>query len=76
MLSGCGSSSQQKNGLGTTSNEGKPETAASGSYTVTDLTGTKVTFNTKPKNAYKYLLLTTHKVHSFLTSFNSLSFDI
>ena len=68
LLSGCSSSSQQKNGSGTTSNEGKTQTAASGSYTVTDLTGTKVTFNAKPKKILTFAMYTDQVVLGLVTS--------
>ena len=68
LIFGCGSSSQQKNGSGTTSNEGKPEVAASGSYSVTDLTGTKVTFNAKPKKILTFAMYTDQIVLGLVTS--------
>ena len=68
LIFGCGSSSQQKNGPGTTSNEGKTKTAASGSYTVTDLTGTKVTFNAKPKKILTFAMYTDQIVLGLVTS--------
>ena len=59
VLSGCSSSPQSQS---------KQETNTTGSYSVTDLTGTKVTFPSKPKRILTFAMYTDQIVLGLVTS--------
>ena len=63
---GCGSPSQQKNDTGSVTN--KQEAGLTASYTITDLTGAKVTFSAKPKKILTFSMYTDQIVLGLVTS--------
>ena len=72
LISGCGSSSQSQssNKTDATQNttQSKQETSATSSYSVTDLTGTKVSFDSKPKRILTFAMYTDQIVLGLVTS--------
>ena len=72
LLSGCGSSSQSQSSSKTSATQNatqsKQESSATGSYSVTDLTGTKVTFDSKPKKILTFAMYTDQIVLGLVTS--------
>ena len=72
LLSGCGSSSQsQSNGKADATQstiQSKQESSATDSYSVTDLTGTKVSFDSKPKKILTFAMYTDQIVLGLVTS--------
>ncbi|MBO6264453.1 MAG: hypothetical protein J6M57_00380, partial [Acidaminococcaceae bacterium] len=65
LLSGCGSSGSGKQGAAIPE---KQEAKAAGAYTVTDLTGTKVSFPEKPKKILTFAMYTDQIVLGLVTS--------
>ena len=65
LLSACGSSGSGKQ---ETAVPEKQETKGSGAYSVTDLTGTKVTFSEKPKRILTFAMYTDQIVLGLVTS--------
>ena len=65
FVSGCGPSLKQKGGSGNASETG---TESSSSYTVTDLTGNRVTFPAKPKKILTFSMYTDQIVLGLVTS--------
>ena len=65
FLSGCGSSGSGKQGAAIPE---KQESKAAGAYSVTDLTGTKVTFPEKPKKILTFAMYTDQIVLGLVTS--------
>ena len=68
LLSGCSSSPQSQNSSKTNAAQSKQETNTTGSYSVTDLTGTKVTFPSKPKRILTFAMYTDQIVLGLVTS--------
>ena len=68
LLSGCSSSTQSQNSSKTNAAQSKQEMNATGSYSVTDLTGTKVTFPSKPKRILTFAMYTDQIVLGLVTS--------
>ena len=68
LLSGCGSSSQPQSNSNTNTSQNKQGTSAAGSYTITDLTGTKVVFSQKPKRILTFAMYTDQIVLGLVTS--------
>ena len=58
LLSGCSPSPQSQSSSKTNAAQSKQETNTTGSYSVTDLTGTKVTFPSKPKRILTFAMYT------------------
>ena len=58
LLSGCNSSPQSQSSSKTNATQSKQETSVTSSYSVTDLTGTKVTFTSKPKRILTFSMYT------------------
>ena len=72
LVSGCGSSSRSQ-GNGKTdaiqnTTQNRQETSARGPYSVTDLTGTKVTFDSKPKKILTFAMYTDQIVLGLVAS--------
>ena len=65
LLSGCGSPGSDKQGAAIPE---KQEAKATGAYTVTDLTGTKVAFSEKPKKILTFAMYTDQIVLGLVTS--------
>ena len=68
LLSGCSSSTQLQNSSKTNAAQSKQEMNTTGSYSVTDLTGTKVTFPSKPKRILTFAMYTDQIVLGLVTS--------
>ena len=68
LLSGCSSSTQSQNSSKTNAAQSKPEMNTTGPYSVTDLTGTKVTFPSKPKRILTFAMYTDQIVLGLVTS--------
>ena len=68
LLSGCSSSTQSQNSSKTNAAQSKQEMNTTGSYSVTDLTGTKVTFPSKPKRILTFAMYTDQIVLGLVTS--------
>ena len=68
LLSGCSSSTQSQNSSKTNAAQSKQEMNTTGSYSVTDLTGTKVTFPSKPKKILTFAMYTDQIVLGLVTS--------
>lgn len=68
LLSGCSSSTQSQNSSKTNAAQSKQEMNATGSYSVTDLTGTIVTFPSKPKRILTFAMYTDQIVLGLVTS--------
>ena len=66
VFSGCGSPSPQKSNTG--SGQSEQNTATTGAYTVTDMTGTKVSFSEKPKKIMTFDMYTDQIVLGMVTS--------
>ena len=68
LLSGCSPSPQSQSSSKTNAAQSKQETNTTGSYSVTDLTGTKVTFPSKPKRILTFAMYTDQIVLGLVTS--------
>ena len=68
LLSGCSPSPQSQSSSKTNAAQSKQETNTTGSYSVTDLTGTKVTFPSKPKRILTFAMYTDKIVLGLVTS--------
>ena len=68
LLSGCSSSPQSQSNSKTNAVQSKQEASVTGSYSVTDLTGTKVTFPSKPKRILTFAMYTDQIVLGLVTS--------
>ena len=68
LLSGCSPSPQSQSNSKTNAAQSKQETNTTGSYSVTDLTGTKVTFPSKPKRILTFAMYTDQIVLGLVTS--------
>ena len=68
LFSGCSSSPQSQSASKTNTVQNKQETNTTGSYSVTDLTGTKVTFSSKPKKILTFAMYTDQIVLGLVTS--------
>ena len=68
LLSGCSPSPQSHSSSKTNAAQSKQETNTTGSYSVTDLTGTKVTFPSKPKRILTFAMYTDQIVLGLVTS--------
>ena len=68
LLSGCSSSPQSQSSSKTNTTQSKQETGVTSSYSVTDLTGTKVTFTSKPKRILTFAMYTDQIVLGLVTS--------
>ena len=68
LLSGCNSSQQSQSGSKTNAAQSKQETNTTDSYSVSDLTGTKVTFTSKPKRILTFSMYTDQIVLGLVTS--------
>ena len=64
LLSGCGSSSQNKDAAA----NGKQQTQQSEAYTITDATGAKISFTEKPKKILTFSMYTDQIVLGMVTS--------
>lgn len=67
-LSGCSSSPQSQSSSKTNTAQSKQETGTTESYSVNDLTGTKVTFSSKPKRILTFAMYTDQIVLGLVTS--------
>ena len=68
LLSGCSSSPQSLSSSKSNATQSEQETNTSDSYSVTDLTGTKVTFASKPKRILTFAMYTDQIVLGLVTS--------
>ena len=68
LLSGCNSSPQSQSSSKTNAAQNKQETNTTDSYSVTDLTGTKITFSSKPKRILTFSMYTDQIVLGLVTS--------
>ena len=68
LLSGCSPSPQSQSSSKTNAAQSKQETNTTGSYSVTDLTGTKVTFPSKPKRILTFAMYTDQIVLGLVNS--------
>jgi len=68
LIIGCSFPRQGSKLSSNSSLQGKPKTTVSDSYTVTDLTGTKVTFDEKPKRILTFAMYTDQIVLGLVTS--------
>ncbi len=68
LLSGCNSSPQPQSSSKTNAAQSKQETNTTDSYSVTDLTGTKITFSSKPKRILTFSMYTDQIVLGLVTS--------
>ena len=68
LFSGCNSSPQSQSSSKTNAAQSKQETSVTGSYSVTDLTGTRVTFTSKPKKILTFAMYTDQIVLGLVTS--------
>ena len=68
LLSSCSPSPQSQSSSKTNAAQSKQETNTTGSYSVTDLTGTKVTFPSKPKRILTFAMYTDQIVLGLVTS--------
>ena len=68
LFCGCSSSPQPQNSSKTTAAQSKQEASAAESYSVTDLTGTRVTFTSKPKRILTFAMYTDQIVLGLVTS--------
>ncbi len=68
LLSGCNSSRQSQSSSKTNAAQSKQETNTTDSYSVTDLTGTKITFSSKPKRILTFSMYTDQIVLGLVTS--------
>ena len=68
LLSGCSPSPQSQSSSKTNAAQSKQEMNTTGSYSVTDLTGTKVTFPSKPKKILTFAMYTDQIVLGLVTS--------
>ena len=68
LLSGCSPSPQSQSSSKTNAAQSKQETNTTGSYSVTDLTGTRVTFTSKPKRILTFAMYTDQIVLGLVTS--------
>ena len=67
-LSGCSSSTQLQSSSKTDALQNKQETGVTSTYSVTDLTGTRVTFSSKPKKILTFAMYTDQIVLGLVTS--------
>ena len=68
LLSGCSPSPQSQGNSKTNAAQSEQETNTTDSYSVTDLTGTKVTFASKPKKILTFAMYTDQIVLGLVTS--------
>ena len=68
LLSGCSPSPQSQSSSKTNAAQSKQEENVTGSYSVTDLTGTKVTFPSKPKRILTFAMYTDQIVLGLVNS--------
>ena len=68
LFSGCKSSPQSQSSSKTNAAQSKQETSVTSSYSVTDLTGTRVTFASKPKRILTFSMYTDQIVLGLVTS--------
>ena len=68
LLSGCNSSQRSQSSSKTNAAQNKQETNTTDSYSVTDLTGTKVAFTSKPKRILTFSMYTDQIVLGLVTS--------
>ncbi|MBR1591062.1 MAG: ABC transporter substrate-binding protein [Acidaminococcaceae bacterium] len=68
LLSGCGSSSQNKDTAANGAANGKQETKLAEAYTITDATGAKISFTEKPKKILTFSMYTDQIVLGMVTS--------
>ena len=68
LFSGCGSTSQSQSSSKTNETQTKQETGAAGSYSVTDLTGARITFSSKPERILTFSMYTDQIVLGLVTS--------
>ena len=68
LISGCSSSLQSQSNSKADATQNMLETSSTRSYSITDLTGTKVTFNAKPKKILTFAMYTDQIVLGLVTS--------